>query len=286
MKKRIFAILTLTLTLALFAFPVFADTGFGGDDDIFDREEPKRSFSGSVSDYSDVSIGSVTLDEGLYLFDCNFSFSFWGEDGEIFTATFFIKSSRASGSSILLSTPVSHGDYVFYVYVTSPISIYIRIASPLEYTVDIHNIKTYIDGFADGKTEGYNNGYSVGKSDGFYEGQIDGFALGRETGYKRGEADGYAKGETDGYNNGYSDGKRDGYVLGEADGWDNAIKDSDEVKTAIGGIFTGIFDGCVDSFNELTEGVTLMGLTLKQILLTIAALGIIGLCIWLFALKK
>ena len=156
----------------------------------------------------------------------------------------------------------------------------------------------YDDAIDSAREQVYENAYNTGYFDGNRDGVDTGYDLGYEGGYSTGVSDGYSNGSTDGYNEGYSVGKSEGYsegrqtaqdaayAEGKQDGWNEAIQDSEEVKTAIGGIFSGIFDGCVDSFNELTEGVTLMGITLKQILLTIVAIGIIGVCIWLFALKK
>ena len=295
MKKRIFSILTLALTLALFAFPVFA-APFNPEDISLEKIE---SFSGCNEGYSNEKIGTVTLDEGLYIFDCDFSFCLWPESGEIYSGTFLVKN---SSSSTLLSCYIDQGNSVYYVYVTSSISVYISAYSPLDYIVDIYSTKHYNDFEQEGYQEGYNDGYYFGYDNGYIAGEVHGSEYGYENGYTDGYAEGLTKandyaynsgyeigkeeGRGEGYNTGYAVGKHAGYILGEADGWENAIKDADEVKTAIGGIFTGVFDGAVDSFNELTEGITIMGLTLKQILLTIAALGIIGICIWLFALKK
>lgn len=274
MKKRIFAILILAITLTLSAFPVFADS-YNPEDISFEKIE---TFSATTQTYSDVLIGKLTLNEGLYILDCNISFLWWGESGETCSASFFVKSSSSSGNSILLSCSISQGDYVFYIYVTAPISIYINAQSSLVYTVDIYSTKHYNDFLQEGYNSGFDSGYATGYEVGYGDCSSDS--------YNNGRAEGILIGREQGYNDGYNKGKEAGYILGEADGWEHAIKDSDEVKTAIGGIFTGVFDGAVDSFNELTEGITIMGLTLKQILLTIAALGIIGICIWLFALKK
>ena len=63
MKKRIFAILILALTLALFAFPVFADS-YNPEDISFEKIE---TFSATTQTHSDVLIGKLTLNEGLYI---------------------------------------------------------------------------------------------------------------------------------------------------------------------------------------------------------------------------
>ena len=138
MKKRIFAILILAITLTLSAFPVFA-ASYNPEDISFEKIE---TFSATTQTYTDILIGKLTLNEGLYILDCNISFELWGESGELFSASFFVKSTSSSGNSILLSSPLTQGDYVFYIYVTAPISIYINVQSPLVYTVDIYSNRT------------------------------------------------------------------------------------------------------------------------------------------------
>lgn len=277
MKKRIFAILTLALVLTLSAFTAFAAPLVR--DDI--EENQVYTISGELFFGGDTSVtlaSSVTLEEGLYIIDVDFDYY----DGELNDASFYLKdiNNTTITRTIYTFTFWSDVNETTYVYIASPFNIVFGSTSGttcFDYTINIYSTKSYNDYYQ----EGYNNAF-----DSAYE-------TGYEVGYGDAEAEinsdmegAFKSGYNAGKSIGYNEGKEAGYILGEADGWQNAIEDADEVKTAIGGIFTGVFDGTVDAFNELTEGITIMGLTLKQILLTIAALGIIGICIWLFALKK
>ena len=357
MIKRITAIMALVLTLCLFAFPVFAAA--------YNFDDIAQNKVGTFSDdytYDNKYIDLI-LDEGLYVFVCDLSYTYWGESGELFGCDFYVNKKYGNYVSDdgFLYQLNSNGKSVFYIYIDTPVRVGISdICSSLSYTVDIYSTVSnssndrYDEGFEAGKNQGYtlghidgyDKGYGLGYTDGeragyddaidsareqvyenayntgYLEGDRDGYERGWEQGYESGEDLGYSNGFTtgkneglsegyenghtdgrlegleDGYENGYGTGKNDGYEegrqtaqdaaynQGKQEGWNEAIQDSEEVKTAIGGLFSGIFDGIVDSFNELTEGVTLMGLTLKQILLTIAGIGIIGLVIVLLALKK
>lgn len=281
MKKRIFAILILALTLSLFAFPAFAASYIR--DDIVDNQVYTLS---GTSDFgasnSQVVASSVTLYEGLYLIDFDFDYY----DGEINDASFYLKDIVNTNFTRTIYTFTFWSDIKgsFYVYISTPFNIVFGSTSGttwFDYTITIYSTKHYNDFVQEGYNNGLNNGFETGYEVGYGDAQAE-----AGDAYKDGYDNGYDAGKTIGYNHGNEEGFKKGYTLGEADGWENAIKDADEVKTAIGGIFTGVFDGIVDSFNELTEGVTIMGLTLKQILLTIFAIGIIGICIWLFGLKK
>ena len=287
MKKRIFAIFVIILTLTLSVFTVFADEYVR--EDIIGEEV--FSYNGDLTIGSSCSFHDLYLEPGLYLVDFDWCYA----EGENHDGIFYLR--NIHNQTYLSYKFRDYGSETFYVYITTPCDIYFQSSNggtSFNFSVAVYSTKSYSDiysygydrghsiGYAQGQESGYDQGYTVG----YNTGHAEGLTKANDYAYNSGYEIGHEEGRAEGYNNGYSVGKNAGYILGEADGWKNAIEDADEVKTAIGGIFTGIFDGAVDSFNELTEGITIMGLTLKQILLTIVALGIIGICIWLFALKK
>ena len=319
MKKRIFAILCIILTLSLSALPAFAASTNHDKmkkEKVYSYSKP-NGFGFSTSSYH---ADTVTLEEGLYFV----SFSIKYCEGELNDVGLYFKNFSNTTFSRTIYSVSFWADFSdsFYIYVTSPIDIQFHSTSGtsvLSYVlIDIWSTKTYeeiydigdtdgynrglwdgySEGFSHGNDSGYGDGYAAGIEDGygvaFNEGYDEGYdyglvtgeEMGYNNGYTNGEADGYTKGKTDGYTEGRKVAQDAAYAQGKQDGWNEAIQDSEEVKTAIGGIFSGVFDGIVDSFNELTEGVTLIGLTLKQILLTIAGIGIIGLVIVLLSLKK
>ncbi len=69
------------------------------------------------------------------------------------------------------------------------------------------------------------------------------------------------------------------------EGYAKCVEDYKGAETAVVGVVGGIFDGLVDAFTTVTQGVTLFGFSLHTIFLTIISLAVIAICCKLFIFK-
>ncbi len=151
----------------------------------------------------------------------------------------------------------------------------------------------------------YYDYYTSGFENGFVSGQDYGYALGDAAGYDRG----YGKGQTDGYNSGYNQGQTDGYTsgyqAGKNDGYNNGVGVKDEYwydkgvadgriegkneyynelyekgleaidennGSMIQGFLSGMWNGVQNFVQELLDGITFSGLSLRSIVTTLFAI--------------
>ncbi len=196
----------------------------------------------------------------------------------------------SSGSS----TDLPNDRYLYIYFPKSNSEWAINIISP--YIVDTpHN--SFYDGFDDYFSKGFSSGYSQGFSSGsdskeeFYKDYISPSKL---------EAD-YLKKTVVSENftpNAVVDSQytlnsileRDYMLKSERnlifqEGYDKCVSDYEGAETAVVGVVGGMFDGFVDAFTTLTQGVTLFGFSLHTIFLTIIALAVIAVCCKLFIFK-
>ncbi len=166
----------------------------------------------------------------------------------------------------------------------------------------------YASGYYLGKTVGYEQGYSEGESNGYEYGFTDGKTEGLTEGYNNGFAEGKTEGLTEGYNNGFTEGKTEGfgegyergyyegeidglgarqdywYNTGHADGYDKGLKEyyndlyekgleniDGNHGTGVQGFLAGMWSGTQGFMQELLDGITFSGLSLRSIVSTCLA---------------
>ncbi len=136
--------------------------------------------------------------------------------------------------------------------------------------------------YSRGHSNGYYHGYDIGKM----EGNSEGYELGHSHGYTQGCTDGYASGKTDGISEGYSSGKTDGIAEGrqqlqkEGDSFFKSFADfffSSKIDEKTGErIYSGIFGGILQAYLTVANGVSLFGISLHVVILTLLSLVVIG----------
>lgn len=200
----------------------------------------------------------------------------------------------------LLGNPTSAEDRMLYIYFTNnPTTNYVEMSNlkireiPAVFMQSLNN--QYTDGFDMGYQEGQNSGYNSGYDSGYHEGLGVGYGDGYEAGvhdteypawdrgYKNGFSDGFLDGEEAGlaigYDEGYAVGKADGYQQGAKDTYNDAFQSTldkiDENEgTLTQGFLAGMWNGVQSFVQELLDGITFSGLSLRSIVTTLFAIVI------------
>lgn len=167
----------------------------------------------------------------------------------------------------------------------------------------------YTDGESEGHFNGYKEGYDIGSGHGFQEGYEEGYDEGKDDGYAEGVEvsfdvgaefgyeSGFRVGKSEGYDHGYEDGKSDGltegeeigygegygkgYDVGKVDGkkeyynelYEKGLENIDGNQgTGVQGFLAGMWNGTQGFVQELLDGITFSGLSLRSILSTCLAI--------------
>ena len=148
----------------------------------------------------------------------------------------------------------------------------------------------YQNGYTNGETMGYINGYEQGEMDGIDRGYADGFSSGWQEGFEEsvhnfasGYDKGFAEGKTEGYKDGYSatmdvdtayaNGYTDGYETAYKENYEETVnKISPNEGTLTQGFLAGMWNGTQNFVQEILDGVTFSGLSLRAIVTTCVSL--------------
>lgn len=168
----------------------------------------------------------------------------------------------------------------------------------------------YADGESEGHFNGYKEGYDVGSGHGFEEGYGIGYDEGKDDGYAEGVEvsfdvgaefgyeSGFRAGKSEGYDHGYENGKSDGltegeeigygegygkgYDVGKVDGkkeyynelYEKGLENIDSNQgTGVQGFLAGMWNGTQGFVQELLDGITFSGLSLRSIVSTVLAIA-------------
>lgn len=150
----------------------------------------------------------------------------------------------------------------------------------------------YQNGYKNGETMGYINGYEQGEMDGSDRGYADGFTNGWQEGFEEsvynfanGYDKGFAEGKTEGYKDGYSatmdvdtayaNGYTDGYETAYKENYEETVnKISPNEGTLTQGFLAGMWNGTQNFVQEILDGVTFSGLSLRSIVTTVFSIAL------------
>ncbi len=118
------------------------------------------------------------------------------------------------------------------------------------------NLYTGIFDIDVGYSQGWSEGWSQGLASGYEDGHLNGYRTGKNEGYQNGKKDGYTEGKNEYYNELYEKGLE---AIDENEG------------TMIQGFLAGMWNGVQNFVQELLDGITFSGLSLRSIVTTLFA---------------